>query len=91
MHVVIVEDQPEMAKLLSQGLQEELFEISLARDGRSALEISAERRRKNEKAFGDPRGCRSPMRLGLCCSCQRSDPEKNHCSGDGGLGLPDRR
>lgn len=43
MHVLIVEDEPEMAKLLSIGLREEHFETSLARDGRSALEISAEK------------------------------------------------
>ena len=43
MHVLIVEDEPEMAALLSRGLREEQFEISLARDGRSALEISAEK------------------------------------------------
>jgi DNA-binding response OmpR family regulator len=37
MHVLIVEDEPEMARLLAQGLREEQFEISLARNGRSAL------------------------------------------------------
>jgi DNA-binding response OmpR family regulator len=42
MHVLIVEDEPEMAALLSRGLREEQFDISLARDGHSALEISAE-------------------------------------------------
>jgi DNA-binding response OmpR family regulator len=41
MHVLIVEDEPEMAKLLSRGLQEEQFEISVAGDGQSALELSA--------------------------------------------------
>jgi DNA-binding response OmpR family regulator len=40
MHVLIVEDEPEMARLLAKGLREEQFEISLARDGRSALEQS---------------------------------------------------
>jgi DNA-binding response OmpR family regulator len=40
MHVLIVEDEPEMARLLAKGLREEQFEISLARDGRSALEKS---------------------------------------------------
>lgn len=40
MHVLIVEDEPEMARLLSKGLEEEQFEVSLARDGRTALEIS---------------------------------------------------
>ncbi|HUN63656.1 MAG TPA: response regulator transcription factor [Candidatus Sulfotelmatobacter sp.] len=42
MHVLIVEDEPEMAQLLARGLREEQFEISLARDGRTALEKSAE-------------------------------------------------
>ena len=42
MHVLIVEDEPEMAQLLAKGLREEQFEISLARDGRTALEKSAE-------------------------------------------------
>jgi DNA-binding response OmpR family regulator len=42
MHVLIVEDEPEMAQLLARGLQEEQFEISLARDGRTALEKSEE-------------------------------------------------
>ena len=42
MHVLIVEDEPEMAQLLAKGLREEQFEISLARDGRSALEKSGE-------------------------------------------------
>lgn len=41
MHVLIVEDEPEMAKLLSRGLEEEQFEVSVARDGRSALEMSS--------------------------------------------------
>jgi DNA-binding response OmpR family regulator len=41
MHVLIVEDEPEMAKLLSRGLQEEQFEVSLARDGQAALELSS--------------------------------------------------
>lgn len=42
-HVLIVEDEPEMARLLSRGLEEEQFEVSLARDGRSALEMSSSR------------------------------------------------
>ena len=41
MHVLIVEDEPEMAKLLSCGLEEEQFEVTVARDGRSALEMSS--------------------------------------------------
>jgi two-component system, OmpR family, copper resistance phosphate regulon response regulator CusR len=42
MYVLIVEDEPEVAQLLARGLREEQFEISLARDGRTALEESAE-------------------------------------------------
>jgi len=42
MHVLIVEDEPEMAQLLAKGLREEQFDISLARDGRTALEKSEE-------------------------------------------------
>ena len=42
MRVLIVEDEPEMAQLLAKGLREEQFEISLARDGRAALEKSEE-------------------------------------------------
>jgi DNA-binding response OmpR family regulator len=41
MHVLIVEDEPEMAGLLAKGLREELFEVSVARDGKTALEVSA--------------------------------------------------
>ena len=41
MRVLIVEDEPEMAGLLSKGLQEEEFQVSVARDGRSALEMSS--------------------------------------------------
>jgi two-component system, OmpR family, response regulator len=43
MHVLIVEDEPEMARLLSRGLQEEQFEVSVACDGRSALDMTASR------------------------------------------------
>jgi two-component system OmpR family response regulator len=41
MHVLVVEDEPEMARLLSRGLQEEQFEVSVARDGHAALEMSS--------------------------------------------------
>jgi DNA-binding response OmpR family regulator len=41
MHVLVIEDEPEMAKLLSRGLQEEQFEVSVARDGQSALEMTS--------------------------------------------------
>jgi DNA-binding response OmpR family regulator len=40
MRVLVVEDEPEMAQLLAKGLREEQFEISIARDGPSALEKS---------------------------------------------------
>jgi DNA-binding response OmpR family regulator len=41
MNILIVEDEPEMARLLMGGLREESYDVSLARDGCSALEISA--------------------------------------------------
>lgn len=41
MHVLIVEDEPEMAGLIARGLREESYEVSHAHDGRSALELSA--------------------------------------------------
>jgi DNA-binding response OmpR family regulator len=41
MRVLIVEDEPEMAGLLSKGLREEQFQVSVARDGCSALEMSS--------------------------------------------------
>jgi DNA-binding response OmpR family regulator len=41
MNILIVEDEPEMARLLMGGLREESYEVSLARDGVAALEISA--------------------------------------------------
>jgi DNA-binding response OmpR family regulator len=41
MNILIVEDEPEMARLLMGGLREESYEVSLAKDGRAALEISA--------------------------------------------------
>ena len=41
MHILIVEDEAEMAGLLSRGLREESYEVSVARDGRTALELSA--------------------------------------------------
>jgi DNA-binding response OmpR family regulator len=40
MNVLVVEDDVEMAELLVRGLREEDHEVGLARDGRSALEIS---------------------------------------------------
>jgi DNA-binding response OmpR family regulator len=41
MHILIVEDEAEMAGLLSRGLREESYEVSVARDGPTALELSA--------------------------------------------------
>jgi two-component system, OmpR family, response regulator len=41
MHILIVEDEAEMAGLLSRGLREESYEVSVARDGRTALQLSA--------------------------------------------------
>jgi DNA-binding response OmpR family regulator len=41
MHILIVEDEPEMAGLLTRGLEEESCQVSVARDGRAALELSA--------------------------------------------------
>jgi DNA-binding response OmpR family regulator len=41
MHILIVEDEPEMASLLTRGLEEESFQVSVARDGRAALELSS--------------------------------------------------
>jgi DNA-binding response OmpR family regulator len=41
MRILIVEDEPEMAGLLTRGLEEESYQVSLARDGRAALELSA--------------------------------------------------
>jgi DNA-binding response OmpR family regulator len=41
MHVLIVEDEAEMAGLLTKGLREEMFDVSVARDGKAALELSA--------------------------------------------------
>lgn len=40
MHILVVEDEAQMAGLLARGLQEELYEVSLARDGKAALELS---------------------------------------------------
>jgi DNA-binding response OmpR family regulator len=41
MNILIVEDEPEMARLLMGGLREESYEVSLAKDGCAALELSA--------------------------------------------------
>jgi DNA-binding response OmpR family regulator len=42
MHILIVEDEPEMAGLLTKGLEEESCQVSVARDGRAALDLSAQ-------------------------------------------------
>lgn len=41
MRILIVEDEPQMAGLLARGLEEELYEVSVAKDGRAALDLSA--------------------------------------------------
>jgi two-component system copper resistance phosphate regulon response regulator CusR len=41
MNILIVEDEPDMAGLLTRGLEEESCQVSIARDGRAALELSA--------------------------------------------------
>ncbi len=40
MHVLIVEDEKKMAELLKRGLEEENHSVSLAHDGRDALEMA---------------------------------------------------
>ena len=42
MHILIVEDEPEMAGLLTKGLEEESCQVSIARDGRAALDLSGQ-------------------------------------------------
>jgi two-component system response regulator MprA len=39
-NVLVVEDNPELRRLLNQGLEEEGFEVDLARDGREALMLA---------------------------------------------------
>lgn len=41
MNILVVEDDSEMAELLVSGLREELYEVDLARDGGTALRLSA--------------------------------------------------
>jgi DNA-binding response OmpR family regulator len=38
--ILIVEDEPQMAGLLARGLEEELYEVSVATDGKAALDLS---------------------------------------------------
>ena len=40
MNILVVEDDAEMARVLVQGLEEESYEVDLARDGASALALS---------------------------------------------------
>jgi DNA-binding response OmpR family regulator len=40
MHVLIVEDEKKMAELLKKGLEEESYSVTLAFDGRDALEMA---------------------------------------------------
>jgi CheY-like chemotaxis protein len=44
MHILIVEDEPQMAGLLARGLQEELYDVSLASDEKAALDLSSNRK-----------------------------------------------
>ena len=43
MHILVVEDDAQMAQLLAQGLREEAYEVQVARDGATALEITRTR------------------------------------------------
>ena len=43
MRILIVEDEPQMAGLLARGLEEELYEVSVAKDGKAALDLSSAR------------------------------------------------
>jgi DNA-binding response OmpR family regulator len=38
--ILIVEDEPQMAGLLVHGLEEELYEVRVAKDGKAALDLS---------------------------------------------------
>lgn len=40
MHILVVEDDAQMASVLAQGLREEAYEVQIARDGATALEIT---------------------------------------------------
>jgi len=39
LHILVVEDEPRMAALLKRGLEEESYGVSVAEDGRAALEL----------------------------------------------------
>ncbi|MCB0830597.1 MAG: response regulator transcription factor [Solirubrobacterales bacterium] len=43
-NVLVVEDNPELRRLLNEGLEEEGFEVDLARDGREALMLADSRK-----------------------------------------------
>jgi DNA-binding response OmpR family regulator len=38
--ILIVEDEPQMAGLLAHGVEEELYEVRVAKDGKAALDLS---------------------------------------------------
>ena len=40
-HILVVEDEPQMAGLLRRGLEEEAYQVSIARDGHAALTLTA--------------------------------------------------
>ena len=41
MHILVVEDDSQMAQVLAQGLREEAYEVLVARDGAAALELTS--------------------------------------------------
>lgn len=43
MHILVVEDDAQMAQLLAQGLREEAYDVQVARDGATALEVTRTR------------------------------------------------
>ena len=51
MHVLIVEDEKKMAELLKKGLEEENHSVSLAFDGRDALEMAEAIQQKRFPCF----------------------------------------
>jgi DNA-binding response OmpR family regulator len=43
LHILVVEDEPQMAGLLKRGLEEESYRVSVASDGQAALDLSFSR------------------------------------------------
>lgn len=43
MHILVVEDDAQMANLLARGLREEAYEVEVARDGPAALELTRQK------------------------------------------------